>query len=125
MKKIIFIIAIMTMFASCDEYLQYQANIDNQTNDTIKFFFKGRTAYLQGATEVMCLPHTNTIYMDYDARKGKNIPCDPRIDTDEVEIIISSERQLTKDIWNANNWVCNTTKKKHTMTFVITEDDLQ
>ena len=125
MKRTIFIIAMIIALASCDEYIQYQSSIDNQTNDTIYIYFKGKTAYIQGANTFTYLPSTHTIYSDLEGIKSKNIECDPRIDSKEVEISTNSGRMLTKDIWNANNWTCNTTNQKHIMTFVITENDLE
>jgi hypothetical protein len=129
MKKTIYyltIISTITLLNGCDYYTTYKASIKNDTNDTITVFFMSKTAYIQGADTVICMPYSEKTYFEGEGRFVKKYNCNPQILQEEVNIVTSSGLTLTKNIWEANNWeYSGSNKKGWKETFVITEDDLE
>ena len=128
MKKIVFIIIIVaTICFSCDFYALHSLSIDNQTNDTIKIVFVGKSPYKMMVEDSLYFPplQKKAVYEIFapSIRNG----CDyTGIKKEEIEINTSSGRILKKDIWSVNNWDCKGSfSTGWKQTFVITEEDLE
>jgi len=112
-RALIKIFTVFGLFICCDKYSDYQMIIDNNTLDTIEIVFSGQTAYTNDIDSILALPERSTIYFDAEGYrvKSKNFECDPQISENEVEIITSSNKTLTKEISNKENWECETNSK--------------
>jgi len=114
---------------NCDKYSIYTIEIRNNSTDTIRIYYKGTTAYTNGTDSIVALPQSDTIYYDVEGRTvtPKYFECDPQISENEVTIKTSSNRTLTKNIANKENWNCETDRKNTywNMYFTIEESDLE
>ena len=128
MKQItIVLIVLLVGFSNCgDIFVPYYLNIDNQTNDTIKIVFLGKSPYLTiNPDSLIFSPKRKKILYGAEGRVIKD-GCYTGIKKDEIMVYISSGKELQKDIWNINNWECSGIRKKGwELNFVITEDDLE
>ena len=122
------IIVILVEFSSsCDVFTPYHLNIDNQTSDTLKIVFLGKSPYIMVSPDSLIFPpkHKKMLY----GAVGRAIKdgCDyTGIKEDEIKVNTSSGRELRKVIGNVDNWDCKGSYKHGwDMTFVITENDLE
>lgn len=126
MKKNNLIFSILLILFSCgDVYVPYQIGIDNKTNDTVKIYFFGNSAYTQGVDSVICLPNTKTVYSDHSGRALKD-GCYTGINKDEVIVMTNNGKNLKKDIANLSNWECiGSYSAGWIMIFIIVDSDLE
>jgi len=126
--KNLFIILIV-IINGCEQRSEYMMAIVNNTSDTINIFFTGNSATTQGTENIVALPNQETNYYNAEGWtvKEKNMECDPQINSDEVTIVTSSERNLLKNIWNKEEWYCETDENNSywKMIFRIEEEDLE
>jgi len=127
-RYLFYCFCILTL-SNCDKYSIYTIEIRNNTADTIRIFYKGTTEYTNGTDSIIALPKSDTIYYNAEGPtiKSKNHDCDPQISENEVTIKTSSNRTLTKNIANKENWNCETDDKNSfwKMYFTIEESDLE
>ena len=125
---LIILFILLLGLSSCDEYSDYSIGIINNSSDTISIYYSGTTAYRNGVDTVVVFPNRENIYYNAEGRtiKSKNFDCDPQISENEVTIKTSSNRILSKEIWEQSNWECDTDRKNtfYNMTFTISETDL-
>jgi hypothetical protein len=128
MKRIILISMFMAVCVSCgDSYAPRVAYIDNQTRDTIKITFSGKSPYRMIDTNYLYFPPSNKKPL-YGAvvRAAKDGCGYTGIKEGEIEIYTTSGKRLRKDIWNIDNWDCiGSFKQGWEKTFVVTENDLE
>ena len=128
MKKIIILLLVVVIkfSSSCDFYTPYHLIIDNQTSDTLKISFLGKSPYVMINPDSLVFPpkHKKVLYEATGAASKDG--CYTGIKEDGIKIYISSGKVLQKNIWNVNNWNCNGSfKNGWDMTFVVTENDLE
>jgi hypothetical protein len=103
--------------------------INNNTQDTILIILSGQSAYTNGTDSIISLPMNQEIYYKAEGYKikKKNFECDPQIAFNEVLVKNSSNRILTKDIANKENWDCETDSRNTYLriVFQINESDLK
>jgi len=120
MKRTIFILSIIFFFVGCgDEWVPITLVVNNTTKDTISITLLSKTY------EFVSLPNSSKEFYKTEAHPANNFDCDPRI-YDEVETKTNSGKTLKKNFADKNNWNCEGDKHNGwTMTFVITENDLE
>ena len=112
MKKIIVILVLLLMFLSCDPYVPYYLNIDNQTDDTIKIVFLGKSPYINIEPDSLYFPAKQTKMLWGTEGQPTSNGCDyTGIKKNEIEIFTFSGKKLRKEIWNVKNWKCDGSNK--------------
>ena len=101
-------------------------SINNLTSDTIvvtnsKNEFRG----FKIKDTIVCLPFSETIFFDAKLRKQPLEPYDMSYISQSAIVSTSSKRNLTKDIFDNNNWEFKKRKKQEWLQFSITENDLK
>jgi len=128
MKKAALLL-ITTICLNCgDVYVMYTMYIDNQTkDDTIKIVFLDKSPYTMIMPDYLFFPpmYKKLLY-GAEGREIKNSCGYTGIKEEEVEVYSCSGKKIRKDIWNIDNWKCSGSKSEGwTLTFVITENDLE
>jgi len=128
MKKIILLIIMLVGLWRCgDVWTPYMLNIDNQSNDTIRVQFLKNSPYLNiNSDSLFFTPDEQKMLYGAEGRATKDGCGYTGINKDEVLVTTNTGRVLTKEISDVNNWECSGSYKSGwTMTFVITENDLE
>lgn len=101
--KVLFVIFVMVVLTSCEGGTTYTKTLDNQSSDTI--ILKLFTAYLNDQSFTINPKSAEQIYWDdqMGSFAGDSYNCTQEIDS--VEITISKNIVLLKDIMNSNNWI--------------------
>jgi len=124
---VLFILSVLT--PGCEQQSEYIMAIMNNSSDTINVYFTGNSAYVNGTESVIALPNKETVYYTDSGWtiKDKNMECDPHISYDEVSVVTSSERTFLKNIWDKEEWTCETGKNNSywKMIFKIEESDFE
>ncbi len=111
---------------SCEGGTTYTKTIDNKSSDTITL--KLYSTYLNDQTFTINPIVSQEIYWDdqMGSFAGDSYNCNQEVDS--VEISISNNKKLIKDIINSENWIRESKDGRYSRedcTFIINDDDLQ
>lgn len=127
-KSLMALFTLLLGLSGCDKYSPYTIGILNNSSDTICVYYTGQTARTNRTDSIIVLPESRNVYYNAEVitMTIKNLTCDPEIAETEVSVKTSSNRILSKLIWDKSNWTCDTDKKNsyYRMTFEISESDL-
>lgn len=124
--KIQVVIFVLVVLASCEGGTTYTKTIDNQSSDTV--LLKLFTPYLNDQSFTINPNGSKQVYWDdqMGSFAGDSYNCTQEIDS--VEITISNNKVLLKDIMNSDNWIRESKDGRNSRedcTFIITNTDIQ
>jgi len=124
--KVHVIIFVLVVFASCEGGTTYTKTIENKSSDTILLTIF--SAYLNDQSFTINPNDSQEIYWDDQMGSfvGDSYSCTQEIDS--MEITISNNKVLMKDIMNSVNWIRESKDGRNSRedcTFIITDEDLQ
>lgn len=124
--KIIVVMLILVVMTSCEGGTTFIKTIDNNSSDTITL--KLYAAYFNDQSFTINPNVSQEIY--WDDQMGSFVDeaykCTQEIDS--VEITISNNKVLIKNILNSDNWIRESKDGRNSRedcTFIITDEDLQ
>ena len=120
------LIAIIILLTSCEGGTTFTKTIDNKTSESITI----KLITIYGSNEPVTIMSKESKEIFWDDQMGNFVDdsytCTQMIDT--VEITITNNKTLTKDIMNPDNWIRKSKDGRNSRedcTFTITDDDIQ
>ncbi|MEZ5195791.1 MAG: hypothetical protein R2764_05165 [Bacteroidales bacterium] len=120
------LITLMILLTSCEGGTTFTKTIDNKSSESISV--KLFTNY--GSSESFTVSSNASKEIYWDDQMGRFVDdsytCTQIIDS--VEITITNNKTLTKDIMNPDNWIRESKEGRNSRedcTFIITDDDIQ
>jgi hypothetical protein len=131
MKKIFYLIIVFICQSCGDSISDLFHVVDNKTKYDVILYIP------IGQDSILCLSNTKTVIFEREFHSVKKMSCPlPQI-AEAIKVVVDGgEKHLTKDFSDINNWECIGEKSWSlvmvgsyyttiTITFVITEDDLE
>jgi len=121
---------ILINFVGCHMRYDHQKSIQNNTCDTIIFYFSDISYFANMKDNiVICYPYSENIFEYVVIDYAKDNPCHPYMEN-RTELIITvttnSGRALKKDIKKNSNWRCaENSRALWKVVFEINEEDLE
>ena len=101
-------------------------SINNLSTDTIVVTnAKNEFRDFEIEDTIICFPFSETVFFDAILRKQPLEPYNRHYISQKAIINTSSKRNLSKDIFDDNNWEFDAQKKREWLRFTITEKDLE
>lgn len=131
MKKLLFFIPILILFASCDPGCEYSYYVDNNSDYNVTVTFK---TYSEAQKSVVVLPDSNIlVHSEFDLGIANDLNEHFLYVYDTIYIEIDENHQLKKDLLKRDNWTYEKTDGKYRFgdggvgnyTFLITNDDVE
>lgn len=126
-RILFFLLLITILLGACEKRgTTYIKRIDNQTSDTLNFYFLGIYNPATYGDTIIVSPNENKQILFFEEESG--IVYNPqgcRIVNDSVRVAIKGGRRLLKDMRNESDWEYTEIGTEQTCTFRVIPSDIQ